>query len=384
MSSDHLTRRELLAALAAGSGALALACGGVSLPPGPPTESPFYNGKYDTRRALLGVTPGTAPMPTPASVVRFTTQFTCPNASPDVFATPSAIQVMICYPAGGASDDVSLPVNIWRQPGVTFPLVLFGHAKRQPTCPGGFPAGVDPALYNVHLDYQRVGHLLIEHLVSYGFVVAVPDLTFFAMGGDDGSQRARVLVALYDYLVSLNGSVFANRLDPSRVALLGHSTGAAACLYARTGLVAAGGPQPLALGLIAPAASATALALASAQAPHGLMTFKGTNDTQQTANPDAVYAAAQSPKILVTFVGANHFGYTDICDLENKVCAADDPAGDIPREPLQIGAGAYLAALLRRFVLADTTVTPYLTGQQKITGPFMPLPAQISIQQSGM
>jgi hypothetical protein len=283
-----------------------------------------------------------------------------------------------------ASDDVSLPVTIWNQSGVTFPVALFGHAKRQPACPGGFPAGVDPALYNVHLDYQRVGRLLIEHLVSYGFVVAVPDLTFFAMGGDDGSERAKVLVALYQFLVAINASVFANKLDPSRVALLGHSIGAAACLYARGGLVAVGGPPPQAMGLIAPSASATALSLVSAQAPHGLMVFKGTNDTNQGANPDAVYAAAQPPKTLVTFMGANHFGYTSVCDLDNKVCAADDPPGTIASEPMQLGAGAYLAALLRRYVLSDASMTPYLTGQQLITGLFMPLPSQIAIQESGM
>jgi hypothetical protein len=51
---------------------------------------------------------------------------------------------------------------------------------------------------------------------------------------------------------------------------------------------------------------------------------------------------------------------------------------------MQIGAGAYLAALFRRFVFADTSMTPYLTGQQVITGLFMPAPAKIAIQQSGM
>ena len=97
----------------------------------------------------------------------------------------------------------------------------------------------------------------------------------------------------------------------------------------------------------------------------------------------AVYNSGKLPKALVTIPGANHFGYTDICSADNKVCAADDNAGTVSRLGQQLTGGAYLAALMRRFARGDITVQPYLNGQRVIEVDTFGV-VGIQVQQDGM
>jgi hypothetical protein len=362
MSKSHLTRRNFLKVTAVGGAGF---CAGWSKGckpiPASSSDSPYYNDKYMVSRALLGATPGTSAMATPPVVQRFAQAISCLNAPTQVFTKPSSIKAMVYYPGGVGSEDVSQPIPTGYTPK-SWPLVLLAHARRPFLCLAAYPPQVDSSLFDAVKDYQRVGFLLDENLVSYGCAVVVPDFSLLAQSDFDGVDRGHV----------------------QRVVLVGHSTGGTACLRARGEIVSSGGPESLAVALIAPAISAIALPLAAEQTPHALMVLKGTNDTKQGANPDAVYGSAKPPKVLVTLSGVNHFGYTDICDMDNQVCAADDVPGSITRFSQQLAAGAYLAALIRRFALGDSAVNPYLAGESLITGLGMPLKSQIQVTQAGM
>jgi hypothetical protein len=102
-----------------------------------------------------------------------------------------------------------------------------------------------------------------------------------------------MLLGLCRYLQSLNAPVFSNRLDLSRIMLAGHSFGGAACIKARRDIVDAGGPQPLAIGLLGPAVTGTGstniVSLAAAIAPNGLFVLKSTADHQVYNDPTDVY-----------------------------------------------------------------------------------------------
>lgn len=333
------------------------------------------------RRALLGVTPGTSAMPTPSVVQSFTQAISCTNSPTEVFTKPSSIRAMVYYPGGVGNEDVGQPIPAGYTPQ-SWPMVLFAHARRPYLCPNAYPPQIDPSLIDVRVDYQRIGSLLIDHLVSYGCAVVVPDFSWLAQSDFDGVDRGHVIAGFFHYLSDINATVFSGAFDIQRLVLVGHSTGCAACLRARGELISSGAPSPVSIGLIAPVTSTPGLA--AEQSPHAMMILKGTNDTKQGANPDAVYSSAKAPKVLISLVGANHFGYTDICDTNNQTCAADDSPGGVTRFSQQLAAGAYLAALLRRFTLQDLTVRPYLRGQLVITGLGMPLESQIQITQNGM
>lgn len=359
----ELPRRHFLAGL----GALTLLKG---CPSPAPDESPTYRGPFRVARAILGVTPSTNAMPLPDTFPNkdFTeTQGVCGGAFQVSFSVPAQIQVSVYYPAVNGSDSPSVPIQVDPTSGKKYPIVLYAHAKRMPVCPANFPQVKDASLFDIKQDFTHVGFLL-SHLASHGCVVAAPDLSWLTgiEDADDwgsiSSGRAQILVALYQYLLLLNAALFFKRMDLSKLLLMGHSSGGAACLIARAHLIAAGAPVPVAMGLLAPATTNVVSGLA-AQAPP-ILVLKGTNDYSQGANPDQVFQAAGAPKALVTVPGANHYGYTEICSADNTACAADDPPGTIPRVGQQLTGAAYLAALMRRFALNDTTVQPYLNGQR--------------------
>ena len=118
---------------------------------------------------------------------------------------------------------------------------------------------------------------------------------------------------------------------------------------------------------------------------HNLLVLGGTLDDQQDADPQAAYMAADTPKTWVTIPGANHFGYTDICPADNSCDSARllDENGTITRAAQQQTAAAYLAALLRYYIKGDSTVRPYLTGQQQIEGLDALGVSGIQVQQQG-
>ncbi|RQR44747.1 hypothetical protein DIE21_32895 [Burkholderia sp. Bp9140] len=316
---------------------------------------------------------------------RFTETVYCPNTpfAGTFTADAKNISAAIYYPGSSTSYWPTVPINVAMKEK-NYPVIIFAHAKRDPTlfCQAPGP-GLDPDILDISKDFTRADFML-DHVCSYGCVAVVPDLSGLTFLG--AFERAQVLVAMYQFLASIN-PLFQNRLDLNRILLCGHSTGGGSCLIARGDLVSAGGPTPLAMCLIAPAVRGSGpdlSALASSVAPNGLMVIAGAVDTMQAGvDPMAAYAAGQSPRVLITIPGANHFGYTSICSLDNKVCAASDNPGTIVRIAQELTAAAYLAALVRRFARGDQTVEPYLTGQQIVeTNIFGVL--GIKVQQDGM
>lgn len=377
MFERQFSRRSFLAAL--GIAGIVAACSPSSQPA--PGESPMYLGKNGVARAILGMTPGTTAMPTPKSIGVGSTEY-CSN-NPIFISTPSVVPASVYYPAQNTSYSTSLPISI-KNVGKPYPILLYAHARRLPPCV--LPSGADQGLLDITRDYTLAGYML-AHVASYGCVVVAPDLSWLVnnLGGAfDG--RSTVLVSYYHYLQTLNQSVFSNQLDLSRIVLVGHSTGGGACLVARGALRAAGGPAPVALGLIAPATSGSedVTSLSAQQAPNGLLVLKGTLDHAVGQDPMNTYNQANVPKALVTVPGANHFGYTDVCSADNQTCADSyNQAGSISRLGQQLTGGAYLAALVRKFALGDTTVEPYLSGQRIIEVDTFGVNG-VTLQQSGM
>ncbi|WP_155633151.1 hypothetical protein [Burkholderia stagnalis] len=317
---------------------------------------------------------------------RFSETVYCPSTPFAGTFTADArnISAAIYYPGPSTSYWPTVPIQVALQEK-NYPVIIFAHAKRDPTqfCQAPGP-GLDPDIQDISKDFTRADFML-DHVSSYGCVAVVPDLSGLTFLG--AIDRAQVLVAMYQFLASIN-PLFQNRLDLNRILLCGHSTGGASCLIARGDLVSAGGPTPLAVGLIAPAvwggSPPDVSALASSIAPNALMVIAGAVDTMQAGvDPMATYVAGQAPKVLITIPGANHFGYTSICSPDNKVCAAKDNPGTIVRIAQELTAAAYLAALLRRFARGDQTVEPYLTGQQIVETDIFGV-LGIKVQQDGM
>ncbi len=368
-----MKRRTFLGAM--GSMAVS-ACNLTKLPPSPPAGSPVYRGRFGVSRAILGVTPHTEPMPLPSGIGEFTTFTSCGNDSGITTSTPQTVRAIIYYPST-QNYDPTRPISLSSLQS-SYPVVIFAHAKRFPICPSALPAGLDPSLSDITNDFQLEDYLL-DHVASHGFVVCAPDIGWLWNVIDSqwpsAANRARVLVALRAYLLNNMNTLFSNRLDPTRFALIGHSSGAAGCLIAKDHFPV----MPQAVALVAPALTSSTLALVSQSPP--LLVLKGTEDTVQGANPDSVYTNAGTPKIRVTIGGANHFGYTDVCTQNNKVCAAIDKPGLIPTFSQKLAAATYIAAHLRRYVLGDSAMTAYLDGSRKPgLELFDPLPIQLDRQ----
>ena len=355
-----------------------------------PDPSVFDLGPYAVGRATLGRTPETTPLSLPGSIRWYEHGVSCPNMPAVVISPSTPVPVSVYYPTASAVLSEAHPINIDfgskqkfpYQENVRFPLMLFAHARRVPVCPDAFPSGADLGLLDISQDFRRV-ETILRHVASHGCVVMAPDLSGLTFSASPFADRAAILVALYEHIQTLPSSVLA-RLDLNVVVLAGHSTGGGACLAARSSIVAAGGPTPVAVGVLAPAVEASmATSLSATVSPAVLMVIKGTLDNVVASDPANVYAGGNVPKMLVTIPGANHFGYTDICSPDNKVCPAlDDSPGAIPRVSQQVTAGGFLAALTRTFAFGDLLSLPYLRGERPNTNLFA-VPG-VTVERSGV
>jgi hypothetical protein len=219
------------------------------------------------------------------------------------------------------------------------------------------PGRLERAFADHTRDYLRAGRIL-SHVASHGFVVAAPDLGWLLPMLESGAwdeppslARSRLLVALHEHLVA-HPAWFGGRADPRRLALFGHSTGAAACMSARPRL-----PQARLLGLLAPAAFD--IPPKTPSPPPVTLVIDGTRDTSQGVRPEVVFDHSPRPRVLVTLQGANHLGYTDLCSPDNRVCADRDMPGDIARDAQQDAAASLLAAAARLWLLGDLAMRPW-------------------------
>lgn len=311
--------------------------------------------RYAVGRALLGVTPGTRRPPTPAGIdvsARGENQISCKNG-PVSAKRPPDIAAQIWYPSRQEHSVMETPIPESVAPGGPYPLILYAHAKRRwLTCPEHVHELLPSSYSDYSHDYRRVDKVL-SHLASYGFVVAAPDLGWlvetFETGdwqGVGGLPRGRILLALHDYL-SANAGPW--RIDPTRIGLVGHSTGGAAVLpllevmkgVKFVGLLAPGGTEAI---------------LAKARLSPATMVIVSSLDLQLVHDPvEYVYKPAPNPKVLVRLEGANHLGFTDLCTEDNKVCMDGEPPASIDRAKQQELAATYLSAMARLYLLGDRT-----------------------------
>ena len=316
-------------------------------------------------RALLGVTPGTSQpaMPQTVEIAHSANATQCRNGMLST-QRPGRIAAAVYYPAQQDSTDVKRPIDGSISRGARHPLLLYAHGKRRwLTCPEHVPPGLDSALSDPGQDFRRVDRLL-SHVASHGFVVAAPDLGWlvetYEEGGWDGVgglPRARILVALHAALAERAQAWFGGRLDLERLGLIGHSTGALACLAALERL-----GQVKALGLLAPAAKDEFPAYRS---PATLIVTSSI-DLQLVRDPADLYRAAPPPKVMVSLEGANHLGFTELCTEDNRTCIDGDPPGLIKRDLQQDVAAAYLAAMMRLQLSGDQSMRRYLDGSAQM------------------
>jgi hypothetical protein len=388
-----LSRRTLLALGGLSTAALMTGCS--SSLTNPPPTSPFVIGPFQTNSVILGESAGTQGMP----------QFFGPGDLPDPVALgnaegynrvcedapsntyepaplPVSVKAAVYYPTyAGTAQPITASNPLHMAPG-PFPVLLYAHGWR-PTievCNSPIP---------IHRDFTTA-QLMLSHVASYGCVCIAPDLSWLptdslfegsATPDDTALVRAKVLIAYFLYLRdTLNGTLFANQLDLSRIVVVGHDIGGGAAaaafrLFSLSGITF----NSLSCGLIAPV-------IVDTTSVSNLLVLYGTLDDPNVTGLDAgSYTHGGTPKTLVKIPGANHWGYTGVCTLDNICDAAgvDDTQGTISREGQEQTGAAYLAALMRYFALGDGTARPYLTGQQQVEGLELYGVSGIQIQAAG-
>jgi acetyl esterase/lipase len=168
-----------------------------------------------------------------------------------------------------------------------WPLVVFAH---------GFQVGPTPYI------------ALLEHWASAGYVVAAPEfpLTDQAVAGanldenDMANQPADVRFVT-DALVA-PGAPLAARIDPTRVAVAGHSDGAETALASSLALTTAGEPVFKAVIVM----SGQPVTSGQSANPPILVTQGDADTINPPSNGYATFAQASSPKYLEVLHGANH------------------------------------------------------------------------------
>src|SRR5262249_19176075 len=264
----------------------------------------------------------------------------CQNgAIMDSPSLPTRVVAAVYYPSFDRDQRVPTPnpLNITRGP---FPVLLYAHALRvltncdQPT----------------QRDFTTV-EFLLRHVASYGCVCVAPDLSW--VPPDHGQEetiqqalnlRSYVLFDYYQYLATLNATLFAHQLDLSRVVLVGHSTGGGAVPLVGSLLQANLSLQSLSYALIPPSYPTTPPTLFVSPSTRNLLALRGERAMVWFGvDPAGAYGAGGNPKTLVTIGGANHCGYTSLCDANNN-CDGFGVSGTITRDDQQQVGAAYLAA----------------------------------------
>lgn len=195
---------------------------------------------------------------------------------PDGRRVPRTLETVVWYPAGGAR----------------YPLVVFGH---------GF--ALTPGTYGP----------LLRAWAEAGYVVAAPVFPLGnarAPGGPDESDLVNqprdmsvVITGMLRLAAQAHG-IFAGRIDPTRVAVAGHSDGA------ETALAAAYDPRYRDPRVRAAVVLSGAALPGMGPFPRGgppLLAVQGTADPiNAPSSTYAYFAAARRPKFLLELLGASH------------------------------------------------------------------------------
>jgi pimeloyl-ACP methyl ester carboxylesterase len=167
------------------------------------------------------------------------------------------------------------------------PLIVFAH---------GFQVG--PAPYAA----------LLEAWAAHGYVVAAPEfpLTDLAVAGSnldeaDSDNQPQDVRFITDYLVSPQSPI-ANRIDPNKVAVAGHSDGAETALAASVNPSPAGEPTYRAIV----AFGVQPLLEAAGPNPPILVEQGDEDQINPPSSGYATFAEATSPKYLIVAKGGGH------------------------------------------------------------------------------
>ncbi len=276
-----------------------------------------------------------------------------PAEAGSLWVTESADEITV----NDGWSDITIPMDVYVPDGPgPYPAVIFTH---------GFQLGPG--------NYASWG----EHLASWGYVAVLPQMPGDMWSSPTHTQLKEYLVAIIDRVES-EGPVptgdYAGMVDPSSIALAGHSMGGKISLLvasedARVDAVfgvdpvdAAGGPFS-SDGPDYP--SVTPELMPQITVPIG-MVGETTNSTgMQPCAPadnnfEQYFAAATSPAIAIDVLGAFHMSFLDDsnCGLPCWAC----PAGtDDPAVTLEISRG-YLVAFLESTLRADPDYLGWLTG----------------------
>ncbi|MGH9464432.1 MAG: alpha/beta hydrolase family protein, partial [Thermoanaerobaculia bacterium] len=180
------------------------------------------------------------------------------------------------------------------------PLIVFGHGR-----------------YSLGVPTNYLGMTnLMHHLASWGYIcISVNFDVVHSVPSDAGiPHRGELFLHAVDYMLAQNadaGSLFFGKIDPAKIALIGHSRGGGGAISAVNRNLAAGSPRPiLAVATISPVEFGTQ----PLQAPVPHLSLYGTwdgdlDDGQGHRIWDAGVRTA--PKQHVEIYGANHFHFTD-------------------------------------------------------------------------
>jgi dienelactone hydrolase len=264
-----------------------------------------HGGAGTATTSSAGVKSKPKPTPPPSSFavglrVSHLVDSSRPISLPDGSTRPRALVTYVRYPAVGTPGSADLSGAPGARAWGPFPLVVFGH---------GFD--VTPALYS----------RLLHAWAQAGYVVVAPAFPLespSAPGGPDESdltnQPADIRFVISRMLASsrLGADPLAGMIDPSRIAVSGHSDGgdtALAVAYDSRYRDSRVGAAVILSGAEIPAAGAFTFP------PKGppLLATQGTADTINPANlTEAFFEAAGRPKYLLRLPGAEHLPpYTD-------------------------------------------------------------------------
>ena len=208
------------------------------------------------------------------------------------------------------------------------PLVVFGHGQYGLGSP---------------TNYLGITHLM-NHLASWGYIAVSVNLD--VVQGQWPShqqgipQRGELLLAAVDRMLALNndaGSLFYQKIDPSQIALAGHSRGGGGAISAVNRNLTQGSPRAIkAVATISPVDFHTQPVQAAV--PHLSLYGSWDGDLDDGEGPRIWDGGVRTaPKQLVEIYGANHFHFTD-----NTVYAGENV--EITREAHHELAQGYINA----------------------------------------
>jgi alpha/beta superfamily hydrolase len=230
------------------------------------------------------------------------------------------------------------------------PLVVFGHGR-----------------YGLGVPTNYLGMTnLMNHLASWGYIcISVNlDVVHALQGAHQHGipHRGELLLHAVDYMLQQNadpGSLFFGKIDPTRIALIGHSRGGGGAISAVNQNMSAATPRPIkAVATISPVDFS--VQPVQAAVPH--LTLYGTwdGDLYDGEGPRIWDGGVRTaPRQHVEIYGANHFHFTDAITYSGET-------NEISREDHQEIAQGYINAFFDVHVRQlDRHEWPlYLVGQK--------------------